>query len=394
MKIGFVIHRYGEEIVGGSERLCYELVRNLSNDIRIEVITTCAKDYVTWRDEYPEGAAEQNGIPVRRFPVEEERDSRFNQLHEKIIQQGSATLEEQLEWMKLQGPYAPGLISYLKENKHQYSLLVFFTYLYYTTFHGIQVAPDKSILIPTAHDEPPIYFSLFDKIFQLPKAIIFLTEEERSFVYKRFDNQQIQNEVIGMGTDLPTYSGEGVIQNQFNEYRPYILYSGRIDESKGCGILFEYFKRYKQDNKSDLRLIMIGQRVMDIPKRQDIIYLGTLSDEEKMAAIRGAEVVVQPSFYESFSINILEAFSLKVPVLVNGKCAVLKGHCIRSNAGLYYNNFNEFEAALKLLLSEENLRRNLAENGYRYVKVNYSWNVVRGKYLKFFNNLQLEIGKC
>lgn len=61
---------------------------------------------------------------------------------------------------------------------------------------------------------------------------------------------------------------------------------------------------------------------------------------------------------------------------MNGRCAVLKGQCIRSNAGLYYTNFFEFEAALKYMLSDGEAYQQMCENGYHFVKENYDWNKV------------------
>ena len=38
------------------------------------------------------------------------------------------------------------------------------------------------------------------------------------------------------------------------------------------------------------------------------------------------------------------------PVIVNEKSTVLKGHCEKSNAGLFYGNFDEFENIINLFL--------------------------------------------
>ena len=61
---------------------------------------------------------------------------------------------------------------------------------------------------------------------------------------------------------------------------------------------------------------------------------------------------------------------------MNGRCAVLKGQCIRSNAGLYYTDFFEFEAGLNYILSHEEAYQQMRENGYKFVKDNYSWEKV------------------
>ena len=67
---------------------------------------------------------------------------------------------------------------------------------------------------------------------------------------------------------------------------------------------------------------------------------------------------------------------MKRPVLVNGKCSVLKGQCIRSNAGLYYTSYFEFEAALNYILNNKEAYIKMCDNGYRVVKENYDWNTI------------------
>ena len=62
-----------------------------------------------------------------------------------------------MEWLRQQGPWCPALLEYLERNQHQYDVLIFFTYLYAPTVLGMRIAPHKSILVPTAHDEPAIH---------------------------------------------------------------------------------------------------------------------------------------------------------------------------------------------------------------------------------------------
>ena len=64
LKIAFVIQRYGLDVVGGSESLCRWTAEHLANDFDIEVITTCAKDYITWKNEYSPGKEAINNINV------------------------------------------------------------------------------------------------------------------------------------------------------------------------------------------------------------------------------------------------------------------------------------------------------------------------------------------
>ncbi len=62
----------------------------------------------------------------------------------------------------------------------------------------------------------------------------------------------------------------------------------------------------------------------------------------------------------------LEAWALGRPVLANGRCDVLKGQCLRSNAGLFYESYEEFAETLYALESNGPLHARLGQNGRDY----------------------------
>ncbi len=388
MKIAFVVQRYGEEVNGGAELLCRKIAEHLSNHYCIEVITTCAKDYITWENEYSSGKDTVNGITVWRFPVDNPRDiNKFNSFSEKIFG-NSRSVEDELKWMKLQGPYSTELLDFIKNNKDKYDFFIFFTYLYCTTFFGLPIVKDKAILVPTAHDEPPIYLSIFNSLFTLPKALIYSTEEEKKFVNLKFKNENITSEIIGVGIDMP----EKIYADDFKQkYKidNYIIYVGRIDESKGCKELFEYFMRYKIEGQSNIKLVLLGKPVMEIPKHPDVMQLGFVSEQDKFNGMKAAELLIMPSKYESLSMVIMEAWLCNNAVLVNGNCEVLKGQCVKSNGGLYYTNYEEFRECLDLLLRDSQMRERMGENGRRYVEENYGWDIIEKKYINLLTNLSL-----
>ena len=69
-----------------------------------------------------------------------------------------------MEWLKQQGPWCPGLIEHLKRHHQQYDVLIFFTYLYAPTVLGLEIAPARSVLVSTAHDEPAIRLEIFKDV--------------------------------------------------------------------------------------------------------------------------------------------------------------------------------------------------------------------------------------
>ena len=170
MKIAFVIQRYGTEVLGGSEHLCRLVAERLTAHHDVDVLTTCARDYVTWKNEYPEGADRVRGVTVRRFANARTRDlAAFNKYSEWIYNNPHSRADE-MEWLKQQGPWSPALVDYLRRHHQQYDVLVFFTYLYAPTVLGLEIAPARSVLVSTAHDEPAIKLDIYKDVFAKPAA--------------------------------------------------------------------------------------------------------------------------------------------------------------------------------------------------------------------------------
>jgi glycosyltransferase involved in cell wall biosynthesis len=379
-EIAFVVQRYGPEITGGSESLTRAVAERLAASYRITVYTTCARDYVTWRNELPAGESDVGGVRVLRFPVEEERDlDAFNRYSDELYGRAH-THEEEIEWLRRQGPYAPRLTEALSADAPAYRAVVFFTYLYYPTYWGLAgPAAAHSVLVPTTHDEPPLRFRIYDEVFARPRAFGFLTPAEEALVRSRFDLRGRPTAVAGMGVDIPPPPDAAAFRRTYGIDRPYVLYAGRIDAGKGCAELVAHYARYRaRGGTADL--ILIGTLAMALPPVPGLRHLGYLSEDEKHAALAGASVVACPSAYESLSIALLEGFAVGTPGLVNAASAVLKEHCLRSNAGLFYGDGDEFAEALARLVDDPGLRRTMGDSGRRYVESSYRWGVVLDRY--------------
>ena len=156
-------------------------------------------------------------------------------------------------------------------------------------------------------------------------------------------------------------------------------YVGRIDKAKKCDLLFKYFKEYKKRNRNNVKLVLVGKPVMPIPRDKNIISLGFISEIDKFEGIAAAKLLVLPSKYESLSMAVLEAMSLSTPVIVNGDCDVLKGHCLKSNGALYYNNYFEFEGTVNYFLNNPQIAEMMCQNAKDYVENNYSWKIIERK---------------
>jgi glycosyltransferase involved in cell wall biosynthesis len=383
MKIACIVQRYGVEICGGSEQLCRQVAERLSQHCDVEVLTTCATDYMTWQDVYEPGLSVVNGVPVRRFRVDYPRTvSLFNQLSEAVFSDKRCPELEQ-RWVREQGPYSSGFLRFLEDNGGLFDAFLFFTYAYGLTFFGLPRVAERSLLVPTAHDEPAFHLPIYRSLFARPRAFIFSTAEEQSLVLQKF-GLQTPSAVVGIGIEERPQGSPGELPLRSRDLlRPsFLLYLGRIDEAKGCRQLLDHFIRFRAEHPDQrLQLVLVGQSLMEIPSHPDIVALGFLEEEEKRQVVAAAQCLIMPSSYESLSIVVLEAWSLGVPVLVNGNCAVLSGQCRRSGGGLEFTDYEEFQRALIELTGNPLVGRELGERGRRFVRENYSWSLVERKYL-------------
>jgi len=375
-EVAFVVQRYGPDVTGGSETLAREVATRLVPSHRVSVFTTCARDYVTWRNELPEGEDDESGVVVRRFRVEEERDlAAFNAFSDTLYDRPHSLADEH-EWLRRQGPFAPALVEALAREAGRFAAVVFFTYLYYPTYWGLKAVPGRRVLVPTTHDEPPLRFDLYREVFGLPEAFAFLTPAEERLVRARFPIGDRPARVAGMGVDIRGGPEVAGFREKHGLARPYVIYAGRIDAGKGCAEMLRHFDRFRARHMDAAEMVLIGRMALPELDQPGVRYLGYLSEGEKLSALAGAEVVVCPSPYESLSIVLLEGMALGTPGLVNARSEVLKDHCLVSNAGLFYDDGDEFEAALDLLLSDAGLRAAMGENGRAYVREQYRWDVV------------------
>lgn len=384
MRILYVVQRYGREVAGGAELACRQFATHLAEcGHDVEVVTTCATSYVDWADVYDPGTSDLDGVTVHRLSVHQPRQDRvFGPLNTRTVWSDSpVALHLQREWMRIQGPNVPDLAPWLVEHVSDYDVIVFFTYLYNTTWAGLKVAAPRAVTVlhPTAHDEPPLYLPIFDQMFRLPSAFAFFTEEEAGLVTRRFGITPL-HDVIGIGIDLDLPATPDAFRAAFGVHDPYLVFVGRLDPGKGSDELFDFFATYKRRNPGPLKLVLVGDPVRPVPPHPDVVPTGFVDVEMRRAAVAGATALVQPSYFESFSMVLTEAWALSRPALVQSHCDVLRGQAKRSGGGLPYRGFAEFEAAVDLLLADPGLGRDLGAAGRSYVESRYSWSAVMDRY--------------
>jgi glycosyltransferase involved in cell wall biosynthesis len=382
-RLAFVVQRYGLEIAGGAEYHCRLIAELLLSHAEVCVFTTCALDYVEWKNHYPVGETVLNGVRVMRFPVARTRDVlRFAALSERIASPSHTAADEEA-WMDEQGPFAPALRDHVAaaSRSGDYDALIFFSYRYWTTARTLVPSRTPSILAPTAEDDGIYRLSLFRRLFEAPTQYAFNSVEERRML-EGTAGHALPGEIVGVGSALPASMDGEAFRRRFGIDGPFLLYVGRIDLNKGCPELFDHFLRYRAEASSNLKLVLIGRAVLEIPKAESIRALGFLDDEDKWNALAACLALAIPSRLESLSMATLEAFYAERPVVANGNCAVLRGQCRRSGGGLYYANYDEFRGVLETLEGDQGLRARMGRAGHAYFDRHYASSVILEKYLR------------
>lgn len=287
--------------------------------------------------------------------------------------------------LRHQGPYTPTMVEYVKAHRSDYDAFVFFTYMYWPVVHGLPLVNDKSLFVPTAHDETSLYLHTLDGLFRTARHMLFLTEEERFVTLRRFTLPESVGRVAGMGIDPPApgetdQAGWQALKSRI-EGRKVLTYVGRVENGKGCDELVDFFLRFsEEERREDLLLLLLGKRTLALPPHPRIHSAGYVSEYVKYNALQQTSVAVAPSPFESFCIAALESWMHRKPLLANGRCDVLLGHCVRSDGGLWYTDYPEFRETLRLLLSEDSLRAELGDQGRQYVEANYRWPVIEERW--------------
>jgi glycosyltransferase involved in cell wall biosynthesis len=383
VKLAFVVPRYGPEIIGGAETAARLLAEHLATRPHwsVEVVTTCARDFVTWENEYPAGEEQINGVLVRRFTSTQGREPSFHPLSAALLADPAhASPADAERWLDLQGPVCPELAEAALASTSD--ALAFYPYLYWPTARVIDRVTLPTILHPAAHDEPALQLSVFPRVFAAADGLVFQTMAERDLVERTFPVAERSQLLLGLGADdrdLEAGPGDtGCVPAD-----PYLVCLGRVEGHKGSRLLASLFAAYKRRHPGPLRLVFAGPVVEAPDSHPEIDVLGPVDEATKWALLGAAVSLVSPSPWEAFSLVLAEAWSARVPVVVNAACAATSEHCRRSGGGLAFDGYGTFEVIVDRITTDGALRAELGGLGRSYVDRNFRWPVIVERYARF-----------
>lgn len=374
-RLAFVPPRFGDEVVGGSEAVMREAAEGLAaRGWDVDVLTTCARDHYTWRNEYPAGITKLPGLTLRRFPVVPPDVELRDALGRRILLGLPLSYDDQCRWLNAT-LRVPTLFRYLLEHAGDYKAIVLSPYLSWITVACVDVAPERTVLMPCLHDESYARLEVFRTALAKAALLWFLSEPEREVAATLAALPE--HVVTGAGVPVPapaSYDPDG-FRRRYHLDRPFVLYAGRRESGKGWDGLMAGYELAVDTYELEFQLVTIGAGKPIVPASLAgrVRDLGFLPESERNNAFAAAAAYLQPSQNESFSRTLMEAWLAGTPVIASAQGAVVRWHCERSRGGLVYAD--DFELAQCLLFVQEapTAARQLADRGRAYVLENYPW---------------------
>ena len=395
LRCSFVMPWFGEKVPGGAEAEARRTAQELAaQGVEVRILTTCLEGLGTdWdHDQLPPGETREGGLIVKRFPTAKRDGDRFNQLNQRVCAGEILSRSEEQDFYKNM-VYSPALLDHIAKHPEE-GPFFFIPYLFTSAVWGPLVHPEKSVIIPCLHDEGYARMQAVKRAFETSRALVFHVEPEHDLAARLYDLDKTEPLILGEGVDTD-WRGDGErFRQKYGIKGPFALYAGRKDPGKNTPLLTQYFWRYVQDRQGagGLKLYLIGNLPAPIPAGAEdtIIDLGFVSVQDKYDAYAAADVFVQPSVMESFSIVIMEAWLAGTPVMVHSACPVTRDHAEKSGGGLHFADYPHFAEGLDLILGEPGLKESMGRAGRDYVLGNYTWPLITQRFKELIRRLSEE----
>ena len=334
MRLAIVTPWYGRELIGGAERLAWELARALvRGGSEVDVVTTCCRSFLDdWAANYHRNGATRDdaGVVVRRFPVDTRDRVAFNRANTvlttmpRIGLRGDHVLLDSIQTRAFvnENINSAALLDHLRDHRASYDAVIFVPYLYGPTLLGVPLVADRAFLIPCVHNEAYAYLEPVRSVFASVLGVLFNSAGEEETATAIYGPGLLgKSRVIGHAVEPVAPPPKPVAVGSFAPHRSrYVLYLGRQDQSKNIDFLIEAFRTFRELRvATSLQLVLAGPRAA-AHNGDGILDLGAVSESNKAALLTYARALAQPSIHESFSRAMYEAWYARRPVLVHGEC--------------------------------------------------------------------------
>jgi glycosyltransferase involved in cell wall biosynthesis len=401
LRVAVVVQRFGVGAIGGAEWHAAQLVECLREHHEVTVLTSCARDAMTWAMEIDPGITVEQGVRVHRFahpprnaghrarvPLRHKLRRAFRGVCDalganRVSAPTGDDRDDGHDFLRQQGPACAGLLDALMQGHGRHDVTVFFTALYHPTAEGLPLWGPRSVLVPTLHDEKPMYLPWFHRVFGAAGVTLFNTRAEAELARRLYGDSIGPSQIVGAPVAVSEPEPAAILAARARYALPerYLVYVGRIEKGKGCEELLQAWERVASAVPGTA-LVFIGRGSVRIAESAHTRCTGFVSDAERDALVAGAAALVMPARLESLSLVLLEAMALGVPVLANGRSEVLAAHVEDSQGGRIYRGAAELRAELlRMLRIDESERRGAGDSGRRYVAERYRREVVHRAWL-------------
>ncbi|PYS91964.1 MAG: group 1 glycosyl transferase [Acidobacteria bacterium] len=393
--VAIVIPWFGAELTGGAEQQAFQIATRLAaRGHNVEVLTTCNRSFhADWSvNHYPAGASHEDGLTLRRFPVDARDAHAFDQVNAKLLALDATVLRPGVSPLSADEAHtfihenikSGALLEHLRNERTSYHAFIFLPYMFAPAMLGLPLVANRAWLQPCLHDEAAAYLPETAELFRRARALLFNSEGELELALQLYGPSiHSRSAVVGEGIERAAYEPEQPARALPASVRDtrFVLYLGRRDRVKNVDLLTRAFAQFKAAQpESRLQLVLAGPGAESF-NADGVHDLGLVADETKAALLAHARALAQPSRNESFSRALMEAWSAGRPVIAHRDCLATAiaveraaGGWLAANEAEWMELFARIEAA-----SDEELAT-LGARGRVYAAEQADWDKTIARY--------------
>jgi alpha-1,3-rhamnosyl/mannosyltransferase len=228
--------------------------------------------------------------------------------------------------------------------------------------------------------------SLQEKGIREARKLLCVSRYVRDFIASEFRVPEDRLEVVYHGVSSrffprPVEKVKPLLKDRYKIDYPYFLFVGKLTANKNIYRLLRAFQRFREQTRSDLRLVLAGRRLWSkgaLDAHMDravasgaVIEIGHVDQEDMAPLYCGSRGLVFPSLHEGFGLPVLEAFACGIPVLTSNNSSfpeVTGGHAVLVNE----LSVDDIADGMRRLAEDEALRAKLICEGAAWVK-SFTW---------------------